>query len=625
MTDNRDFLQLRPLGGRKLQAYLVIWSLLAIASLAALALGTIMTLREPMAATTIELGFSIDKAADADDWAVDAVGTDEAVAAGIRYGDKVTRLNGVGLAGMSQAQIAGILGKIPQGHVVAVETQRTNGATGTARLIRSQANYTTFFGGVIDQAHWRLFVVALTVLHGLAFFCIGVILLRKRTAVVPQMMAVSLLLPNFFLLDFLALGTGFFIAYAIIAGALAGILLNAFLVFPDGRYRGLSSAIVGIAAFVVWWLAVVAQELRGADSIWNLLQLVVLAAILWHMIQKYRSVGDDAMRQQFRWVMLGLGLCGICWAGGLLANWASYSIAASFPGEAFNTLHGSLRLANTALNLGGPIFIPLGILIALLRFRLYDVDLIIGRTSTYVATTALLAIGSFVVERAATFAGPRLLGSEIAGLSYGVAAAFASLFMGPLHERLVRWSDKKFQARLLSLRDDLPHTIRDMSYANSRDELLEATLARICHALHTDRAAFLSSDGREALKASGWGKDMVSAWAANRAWPMEQRRYLIDTDEAAFPFTLPLRAGEEAEPVLGWLVVGRRRDDTLINVDEREVLAGLSAPLARALMLIEARDEEKRVLADRFNQLERAVSAIMSRLTPPSHPPAAHP
>jgi hypothetical protein len=113
--------------------------------------------------------------------------------------------------------------------------------------------------------------------------------------------------------------------------------------------------------------------------------------------------------------------------------------------------------------------------------------------------------------------------------------------------------------------------------------------------------------------------------AKNRAWPMEQRRYLIDTDEAAFPFTLPLRAGEEAEPVLGWLVVGRRRDDTLINVDEREVLAGLSAPLARALMLIEARDEEKRVLADRFNQLERAVSAIMSRLTPPSHPPAAHP
>lgn len=188
-------------------------------------------------------------------------------------------------------------------------------------------------------------MVALTVLHGLAFFCIGVILLRKRTAVVPQMMAVSLLLPNFFLLDFLALGTGFFIAYAIIAGALAGILLNAFLVFPDGRYRGLSSAIVGIAAFVVWWLAVVAQELRGADSIWNLLQLVVLAAILWHMIQKYRSVGDDAMRQQFRWVMLGLGLCGICWAGGLLANWASYSIAASFPGEAFNTLHGSLRLS----------------------------------------------------------------------------------------------------------------------------------------------------------------------------------------------------------------------------------------------------------------------------------------
>ncbi|OYQ38079.1 hypothetical protein CHU93_00125, partial [Sandarakinorhabdus cyanobacteriorum] len=84
MTQDRNHLQLKPLTGRWLSAYMVVWSLLAVASLAALAFGTTMRLRAPLPARTTELGFSIEQDAATGNWTVDAVGTDEAVAAGLR-------------------------------------------------------------------------------------------------------------------------------------------------------------------------------------------------------------------------------------------------------------------------------------------------------------------------------------------------------------------------------------------------------------------------------------------------------------------------------------------------------------------------------------------------------------
>ncbi|OYQ35745.1 hypothetical protein CHU93_01425 [Sandarakinorhabdus cyanobacteriorum] len=522
------------------------------------------------------------------------------------------RIDGAALKGVDQAQVASILAKRPHGSEVLVETRHPDGTINTAAFVRSQENYRTFFGGLMDQDSGRSFAVAISITHGLTFFFVGVILLRKRTAVVPQMLALSLLLPNFFLPDYTTLGPVVFGAYTVLTAILAGILFNALLAFPDGRYRSPVSVMVGLLAFLVWWLA--ASDVLGEDVIWPILQIAVIAAALWQMMQKYRSVDDDTMRQQFRWVMLGLALCALCWACGLVADWAYVAIAAAFPGEAFNALHGSLRLANTALSTGGPIFIPLGILVALLRFRLYDVDLIIGRTSTYVATTAFLAIGSFLVERAATFAGPRLLGEEVGGLSYGVGAAFASLSMGPLHERLVHWSEKRFQARLISLRDDLPHVIRDMSYVDTREELLETALSRICYSAYAEKAAILSSDGRQIFRAHGIAGDAVGIWAATHAWDPGPQDYLVDPDDPLFPLIFPLQASGETGQVHGWLAVGRRRDETLINRDERAVLASLSAPLARALMLIEAREEEKNLVLDRIDQIERAVEAIRSDL-----------
>jgi len=613
MTQDRSYLQLKPLSGRWLSAYTVVWGVLAIVSLVALAFGTTMRLRAPLPATTIELGFSIEKEAATSNWVVDAVGTDQAVAAGLRHADIVTRIDGVTLKGLDEAQVANVIAKRPHGSSVRVETRHPDGAINNVTFTRTKENYSIFFGGLMDQAQWRTFFVVLSVIHGLAFFCVGFLLLRKRTAVVPQMMALSMLLPNFFLPDYPSLGTMVFGAYIVLAAVLAGLLLNALLAFPDGRYRNHTSVMVGLSAFVVWWLA--AADVVGERPPWLMLQMAVLAAVLWQMMHKYRSVGDDTMKQQFRWVMLGLGLCALSWACGQIAYWASFGIAEAFPGEAFNGLHGTLRLANTALGTGGPIFIPLGILVALLRFRLYDVDLIIGRTSTYVATTAFLAVGSFLVERAAAFAGPRLLGDDVGGLSYGVAAAFASLFMGPLHERLVHWSDKRFQARLISLRDDLPHVIRDMSYADTREELLETTLSRICYSVYTEKAAVLSPDGRQIFRTRGIVAETVNTWAAEHAWDPGQQGYLVNPDDPLFPLIFPLHASGETGQVRGWLAVGRRRDETLINGDERAVLASLSPPLARALMLIEARDEEKKVFADRIDQLERAVTAIRTDLS----------
>jgi hypothetical protein len=141
------------------------------------------------------------------------------------------------------------------------------------------------------------------------------------------------------------------------------------------------------------------------------------ASVAAFVVRFRRSTGDA--RQQLRWVGVSLGLAvGLGVVGAFL--WGTVSYAEALP-----------ALASLAL--------PAGIAVAVLKYRLYDIDRLISRTISYTILTGLL-VGLFV--------GIVAVMTDVLPLSspVGVAAstlASAALF-NPLRRRVQHAVDRRF-------------------------------------------------------------------------------------------------------------------------------------------------------------------------------------
>lgn len=138
------------------------------------------------------------------------------------------------------------------------------------------------------------------------------------------------------------------------------------------------------------------------------------------LLVRYRKT-DATERAQLRWVLWGLSIAVTV----LLTSW----IPILRPFEA--VLQG-LVLAAYAL-------VPISIAIAVLRYRLYDIDRIISRTASYgLVTLTVLGIYLLVVTSATML----LPGLPAIGVAVATLAA-AALFL-PLLRLVQRWVDRRF-------------------------------------------------------------------------------------------------------------------------------------------------------------------------------------
>ena len=163
------------------------------------------------------------------------------------------------------------------------------------------------------------------------------------------------------------------------------------------------------------WLTIVPSVFDVAAG------LLIVAAVLYQVIEYRRAVG--VQRQQLRWLMGGGIVCVV--AIGLLPT---ANPGASLVSQIWSQVPW---LALSAL--------PVSIAVAVLRYRLYDIDRLVSRTLSYAILTVLLA---------GTFIGLVALTTNTLALSgrVGVAAstlAAAALF-NPARVRVQRLVDRRF-------------------------------------------------------------------------------------------------------------------------------------------------------------------------------------
>ena len=149
-----------------------------------------------------------------------------------------------------------------------------------------------------------------------------------------------------------------------------------------------------------------------------------LAAVL-SLAFRYRHA-RTAERAQLKWLVYAGALI----VAALLAEIPAEKILG--PGDAANNLQNAMSSGAIAL-------VPVAIAIAVLKYRLYDIDRIISRTVAYAIVTALLA---------GVYAGLALLATEVLRFSSPVAVAASTLaaaaLFSPVRRRVQRVVDRRF-------------------------------------------------------------------------------------------------------------------------------------------------------------------------------------
>ncbi len=171
----------------------------------------------------------------------------------------------------------------------------------------------------------------------------------------------------------------------------------------------------------------------AAQSLVLLLPVCILASVVSLVLRFLRARGEE--REQIKWLAFAASILGL--------GFSSYVIPGNIlPDDAggADPLWQNLLEDAVTLSFAG---IPMAVGIAVLRHRLYDIDLIINRALVYVSLTVLLAAvyaGGVVGLQAALRS---LTGQESTLAVVASTLAIAALF-GPLRRRVQAFVDRRF-------------------------------------------------------------------------------------------------------------------------------------------------------------------------------------
>jgi hypothetical protein len=188
----------------------------------------------------------------------------------------------------------------------------------------------------------------------------------------------------------------------------------------------------GAAGGVAWAVAYTGVALHWAS---------LVAALVCVVLRFRASTGTE--RQQMRWVGAG-------------AAAAVVGLLLSVPG-----VFGLLPNATTYVLYVGLWCPPAGVAVAVLRYRLWDLDRLVSRTFTYATVTALLVIPYLLILPAATRLAQGSGSLAVAAATLAAAAAFQ-----PLRRRIQLVVDRRFNRR----RYDAARTVQQFA-ARLRDQV----------------------------------------------------------------------------------------------------------------------------------------------------------
>jgi len=247
-----------------------------------------------------------------------------------------------------------------------------------------------------------------------------------------------------------------------------------FLLFPSGRFVPRWTRWLAVAIIVNQGPDVLYRDLYSqSPALERVSFLVFLGGVVsqvWFQIYRYRKVSTPEQRRQTKWVVFGTAL----------------GVAGTFPFQLpvdLSLVGGDTPLTLLLLKMGFSLsflLVPLSVGVAVLRSRLFDVDVLINRTLVYATLSATLAGVYFggIVLLQRVFAG--LTGQEKLPQIAIVAStlAIAALF-DPLRRRIQYFIDRRFYRKKYDARKTLEGFSAKLRNETDLDALSEDLVATV--------------------------------------------------------------------------------------------------------------------------------------------------
>jgi hypothetical protein len=206
-----------------------------------------------------------------------------------------------------------------------------------------------------------------------------------------------------------------------------------FLTFPDGRFVPRWTRWLA----VLWAVLFVPNVFLGGSALDLLdgpLFFVYVGTLVFAQVYRYARVSSPAERQQTKWVVFGFaaavgGFGATVVAGALVPAARRYEVFAD--------------IISGILIYGFILLIPISISVAVLRSRLYDIDVVINRTLVYTVLTTVLALlyfGSIALLQAVLIT----LTGQGAQLAVVVSTLLIAALFNPVRHRTQNLVDRRF-------------------------------------------------------------------------------------------------------------------------------------------------------------------------------------
>jgi hypothetical protein len=372
------------------------------------------------------------------------------------------------------------------------------------------------------------------------------------------------------------------------------LLIAGILLFPHGRITW--GIVAMIAALPVLML------LHGQLYKAYLVFFMILAVLM--LLRSSRKTTSTETLQQVRWALLGFSGYAFLRVISMACDYFKWSTD-TFGLQLTLEVFGGITLAL------GVLVLQFGLLIALIRYRLYDAEFVISKSANFALITLIIV---------AVFAGVADAFKQLIYNYYGntdsegpviIAAALSTVLVNPVQERIQKWSEQRFQRNLVLLRDDLPDCVRDMRETASLDEMVDEILERVDRGVRAIRSAVIV--GGRVLRTRDISGEEVATWKKSKL-AEDYKEDICEPSDKLFPIRVPLVPSSDKEPPIGFLLVGTRPDGSSPSRDEQKALAGVSEDIARAIRTVVKREAREAKIAALIDSNARRIQALEEAL-----------
>lgn len=363
--------------------------------------------------------------------------------------------------------------------------------------------------------------------------------------------------------------------------------------YPDGRWVPRGSRVL---AAIVWawtilqWFWPPARPISWAPGAALAVYLLMIVVMFVSQVYRYRRVATPAQREQIKWFVAALA--------SVVVGYAVSQVAALL-------VNGPIRASSVVVFILWQLSvvgyqIPYALMavaigLALLKHRLWDIEIVINQSLVYSALTASLAVLSAAVLAVMTTLIGKIFGNVSRLLAVAATAAFPVAAFNPLRLRIQKMVDRKMKPEEVSFAETSALLGLEVQALLPPEDLLETLVPAVAGQLGlVSAAAYLPDAGDRLVLARRFPSDagLAAELAIDEAASddLKQGRLAPMPEGSGFSVLVPLMTSRTlGHAFCGVLALGPRRNGKGYTTPMEHGLRQLGIEAGKALYVARLR------------------------------------